>query len=242
MAIFTATESIGRQLLEARVRKGLVVEDVEFKTHIPAARVRELENDDFSNFANLTYARSFLKLYANFLGLDISDYLSEFNTRELADVSGHEFIQSANSGISALGYAAAPNPNRGRWKGVALLLVLVGGICGTIYASKYWKSGEAAPETAAAPAAPAVKSTGTFQPGPSVADAGRINPTVPPAIPAPASPALPDAPQKPPKARPILPALPTGGASPADNDGKANPAPEPGAIEIKPALTPDENA
>ena len=47
-------QSIGKQLMAARTARGLSVEDVAFKTHIPAARVSELENDDFSNFANLT--------------------------------------------------------------------------------------------------------------------------------------------------------------------------------------------
>ena len=121
-------QSIGKQLMAARLERGLEVEDVTFKTHISAARIRDLENDDLSNFASPAYARGFLKIYSNFLNLDLRDYLSEFSTNDYANVSGHDYIQSANAGIASLN-RTAPAPRResvrlGIWIILLVLTVL----------------------------------------------------------------------------------------------------------------------
>ena len=55
-------KSIGTQLREAREERELVVEDVEHELRIPASLIRDLEADEYSNFATLTYARYFLAL------------------------------------------------------------------------------------------------------------------------------------------------------------------------------------
>lgn len=95
--LYCGMVTIGQQLKIARNERGLTIEDVAFQTRIPAARVRDLEGDDLSKFANLTYARGFLKLYGEFLELDLSDYLSQFRTEEFAHASGHEYVQTAQA-------------------------------------------------------------------------------------------------------------------------------------------------
>ena len=70
--------SVGQQLQQARVARKLTVEDAAFKTHIPHQHLRDLENDDFTNFANPTYAKGFLKLYSRFLNIDLGDTLDDF--------------------------------------------------------------------------------------------------------------------------------------------------------------------
>ena len=132
--------------MEARTKKGLTIEDVAFQTRIPAARVSELENDDFSNFANLTYAKGFLKLYSSFLQIDIADYLNEFDTRELANIYGHEYIQSANTGLTAMSVSIAQDPNAGRWKQLAILLLIIAALIAVpIYIMR--NKGEESPST-----------------------------------------------------------------------------------------------
>ncbi len=124
------TQSIGKKLMTARTERGLQVEDVAFKTHIPAARIRDLENDDFSNFANLTYAKGFLKIYSGYLNLDLDDYLDQFSTSDFANISGHDYIQSANTGMTSMSMAVAPSQHEGMrgtlWGIVLLLAVLIG--------------------------------------------------------------------------------------------------------------------
>ena len=124
------TQSIGKKLMAARTERGLQVEDVAFKTHIPAARLRDLENDDFSNFANLTYAKGFLKIYSGYLNLDLDEYLDQFSTSDFANISGRDYIQSANTGMTSMSMAVAPSQHEGMrgtlWGIVLLLAVLIG--------------------------------------------------------------------------------------------------------------------
>lgn len=139
------SDSIGKKLLAARVARGLSVEDVAFKTHIPAARISELENDDFSNFANLTYAKGFLKLYSNFLEIDIASYLDQINTSDFANISGHDYIQSANTGMTAMSMAVAPRRSEGRGNGLILTLIILAAMIGLpIW---YWSRSPHEPET-----------------------------------------------------------------------------------------------
>jgi cytoskeletal protein RodZ len=95
--VFNPMYSVGHQLMKARQARGLAIEDVAFETRIPHQRLSEMENDDLSNFANLTYAKGFLKLYSKYLDLDLSDYLDEFDTSAIAAVTGHEYIQAAGA-------------------------------------------------------------------------------------------------------------------------------------------------
>ncbi len=136
LPLATNLQSIGKQLMAARVERGLAVEDVAFKTYIPAAKIRELENDDFSNFANLTYAKGFLKIYSHYLDLDLSDYLDEFNTSEFANISGHDYIQSANTGLTSLSMAVAPDDRSGR--GTALIGIILVALAIIIVPIWYW--------------------------------------------------------------------------------------------------------
>jgi len=89
--------SVGHQLQRAREARLLSIEDVAFETRIPHQRLRDMENDDLSNFANLTYAKGFLKLYSRFLQLDLSDYLDEFDTSAVSDAAGHDYIQTSTT-------------------------------------------------------------------------------------------------------------------------------------------------
>lgn len=121
--------TIGQQFQNARKERGLSIEDVAFHTRIPAARVMDMENDDLSRFANLTYARGFLKLYAAYLELDLSDHLGQFRTEEFAHASGHEYVQTANA-TNNLPTAVVMDQGRSRRPGMYLLglAVLAAGV------------------------------------------------------------------------------------------------------------------
>jgi cytoskeleton protein RodZ len=116
--------TIGQHFQNAREEHGLSIEDVAFHTRIPAARVKDMENDDLSRFANLTYARGFLKLYAAYLELDLSDYLGQFRTEDFAHASGHEYVQTANA-TNNLPTAVVVGQVRSRRPGMYLLGLVV---------------------------------------------------------------------------------------------------------------------
>ena len=85
--------SVGQALREARLKMNLSIEEVSRATKIRAARIADLENDDYLRFPNITYARSFLLLYAKFLRVDLSKYpiVEAGSTVGLAD---YQYLQS----------------------------------------------------------------------------------------------------------------------------------------------------
>ncbi len=62
--------SIGEQLRSARHEKQVSLEDVARVTRIKLDILEKLEADEFDRLVSPTYAKSFLKMYAEHLGLD----------------------------------------------------------------------------------------------------------------------------------------------------------------------------
>jgi cytoskeleton protein RodZ len=72
---------IGDTLREARMRQGLDISDVESKTKIRAKYLRALENEEFSMLPGSTFVRTFLRTYAEVLGLDPHRLVDEYRGR-----------------------------------------------------------------------------------------------------------------------------------------------------------------
>lgn len=72
---------IGGTLQRARRRAGLGLDEVEAATMIPARFVAALERDRFDLLPEGLYRRSFLREYAEFLGLDGDTYADEYTLR-----------------------------------------------------------------------------------------------------------------------------------------------------------------
>jgi cytoskeletal protein RodZ len=66
------TESIGETLREARHHKRASLEDASRATKIKIDLLEKLESDEFGALAAPMYTKGFLKLYADYLGLDSS--------------------------------------------------------------------------------------------------------------------------------------------------------------------------
>ncbi len=71
-------EPLGKRLRQARLKRDLTLMDVAHETRIPIDRIKDLEKDDLSNFANLTYAKSFVSIYSHYLDIDASEELKRF--------------------------------------------------------------------------------------------------------------------------------------------------------------------
>lgn len=74
-------DSIGRRFQSARETKGLSHADISAATHMMEKHIRAIESDDFSALGAAVYARGFIKLYADFLGLDTSAVLNDFGKK-----------------------------------------------------------------------------------------------------------------------------------------------------------------
>lgn len=76
---------IGSSLREARLRLGLDFEEVEERTAIRARYLAALEDERFGVLPEGLYRRSFLREYAEFLGLDGDVYVTEYVTHHEPD-------------------------------------------------------------------------------------------------------------------------------------------------------------
>ena len=72
---------IGSTLREERQRRGLRLEDVEKATHISGRFLAAIEREDFDRLPSGVYRRSFVRGYADFLGLDGDAYAREYEHR-----------------------------------------------------------------------------------------------------------------------------------------------------------------
>src|SRR5215218_6482548 len=81
--------SIGETLREARMRQRLDIADVEMRTKIRAKYLRALENEEFGMLPGPTFVKTFLRTYAEALGLDpqvlVEEYRTTYEPREEAE-------------------------------------------------------------------------------------------------------------------------------------------------------------
>ncbi len=70
--------TIGDTLREGRMRRRLDIADVEQQTKIRAKYLRALENEEFSMLPGPTFVKTFLRTYAELLGLDPHALLEEY--------------------------------------------------------------------------------------------------------------------------------------------------------------------
>lgn len=68
-------ERLGDLLREARLSKGLSLEQVEQETNIRLEYIQAMENEDWDFFPEFVYLKSFLRTYYRYLGLENSEYL-----------------------------------------------------------------------------------------------------------------------------------------------------------------------
>src|SRR3954469_18519691 len=86
-------EGLGKKFQEARLARGLTLDEAARMTKIRPSRLAEIEADDFSQFASLAYAKGFLLIYGKFLEVDVSPYLEAFETSEHVTVDGYAYLQ-----------------------------------------------------------------------------------------------------------------------------------------------------
>src|SRR3954466_303673 len=73
-----AVPAIGERLREARMRQKIDIADVETATKIRAKYLRALENEEFGLLPGNTFVKTFLRTYAEYLGLDPQLLLEEY--------------------------------------------------------------------------------------------------------------------------------------------------------------------
>jgi cytoskeleton protein RodZ len=110
--------TIGETLREARMRRHLDIADVERRTKIRAKYLRALENEEFGMLPGPTFVKTFMRTYAEMLGLDPHPLVEEYRaTYERGDDVDH---------LQKLGpQVARDRRRRGPRLGAGSVLVLV---------------------------------------------------------------------------------------------------------------------
>lgn len=122
-----AMANIGDTLREARMRQHLDIADVEARTKIRAKYLRALENEEFGMLPGPTFVKTFLRTYAEALGLDpqvlVEEYRATYESREEA-----EQLQPLGPTAVARERRRGPGPPRGPWVAIGLAVVVVVGV------------------------------------------------------------------------------------------------------------------
>jgi len=108
------------------MRQHLDIADVESRTKIRAKYLRALENEEFGMLPGPTFVKTFLRTYAEALGLDpqvlVEEYRATYESREEA-----EQLQPLGPTAVARDRRRGPGPPRGPWVAIGLAVVVVVG-------------------------------------------------------------------------------------------------------------------
>src|SRR5580765_4702918 len=117
--------AIGATLREARMRARIDISEIESETKIRAKYLRALENEEWDLLPGPTYVKSFLRTYAEALGLDARLVLEEYKLRH-ERLAEHELLPIAPP--SRQERRRGPPPGMGRDVLVAVLVVALVGL------------------------------------------------------------------------------------------------------------------
>lgn len=92
------TDTIGQKLRQARLARTLTLEQVAQETHVRVHYLQAMESNDFERIPSEAQARGFLRIYANFLGLQNEDLLPSVEEVTPADKT---YIEKQPQDISA---------------------------------------------------------------------------------------------------------------------------------------------
>jgi cytoskeletal protein RodZ len=97
--------SVGKKLQQARFAKQLSIEEASRVTRIRPDKLLDLEEDNYSNFPSMSYAKGFLLLYARYLGIDVRDYAETLHSPNPVSSDDYEYLNAASE-------APPPPPTR----------------------------------------------------------------------------------------------------------------------------------
>src|SRR4051812_8374390 len=117
---------IGATLREARMRQRIDISEIESETKIRAKYLRALENEEWDLLPGPTYVKSFLRTYAEALGLDGKLLIEEYKLR-------HERLSDVE--MQPIRPPGAREPRRRRragsgrgWAVLAVVVLILGGL------------------------------------------------------------------------------------------------------------------
>ncbi len=88
-------ESVGKKLHQARLQRGLTIDEAAHATKLRPDKIAALEADDYSRFANNIYAKGFLHIYGRFLNVDVTDFARTLDNANPISISDYQYLSNA---------------------------------------------------------------------------------------------------------------------------------------------------
>jgi transcriptional regulator with XRE-family HTH domain len=167
--------SIGETLREARMRQRLDIADVEDRTKIRAKYLRALENEEFGMLPGPTFVKTFLRTYAEMLGLDPHVLVEEYR----AGFEREDEVEQPLGPPAVAGRDRRHGPRIG--PGSLVLLLLVGIVAALVAIGLASDDGGGGADQASAPETTTTKKKAKAQPKPARPRrvSVRVTPTTP---------------------------------------------------------------
>lgn len=117
--------TLGQKLREARESKGIALDEAARATRIRAIRLAEIEHDIYANCPSATYARGFAVIYGDFLGVDVTPHLHEFDVSGTVGLDDYQYLnqpveEAGRADSRALERKKAVSPRRRRVASLAM--------------------------------------------------------------------------------------------------------------------------
>ena len=93
----------GKKLSEARLARGLTLDAAAHATRMRPDKILALENDDFTRFGSVAYAKNFLLLYGRYLKVDVSTELQDLkSTDHRVNIQDYQYLNNAPKPLEEL--------------------------------------------------------------------------------------------------------------------------------------------
>lgn len=138
-------KTVGSMLAEARTTKGLSAADIERAIKIREKYILAIEEDNFAALPSPSYAKGFVRNYAEYLGLP-TDSTMAFFRRQMTDVSRASLLPK---GVSEPLNAPLVHLTPGRFVGLLVSVLLI--IFFLYLGNQYFRIGVAPPLTVTSP-------------------------------------------------------------------------------------------
>ncbi len=103
-------QTIGQKLEAARQAKGVTVSEAGEATKILSKFITAMETDDFGVLSAPVYAKSFIRMYANYLGLDFAPLVEEY-TRQHTPSNAPKLKDGVQRTLAKTGVQTAGRPH-----------------------------------------------------------------------------------------------------------------------------------
>jgi cytoskeletal protein RodZ len=148
---------IGATLREARMRQRIDITDMEVRTKIRAKYLRALENEEWDLLPGPTYVRSFLRTYAEALGLDAKMIVEEYKLRHEPTEAGELHPIRRPTQRERATRRGGPSRRRGLPRGALVGLVLAAIVVALFFVGRTGDEDE--PTTSTVPTMPSDRET-----------------------------------------------------------------------------------